>query len=168
MKKESSEKLRGHLNTLGFKQIDDQHFDGSSIHDPVTNVVTIKILLVSMCISGGEASVVNVKRAFLHGKFQGGEEIYMEIPEGWRDHYPKNAVLRLKKTLYGLNQAAMAFWRELLRCMKSMDMKRSLADPCLYYQWNPLGLVIIVSWIVNNLIIGSAINVKIIKKAMMD
>ena len=49
-----------------------------------------------------------------------------------------------------------------------MDMKRSSVDLCLYYQSNLLGLVVIDSWIDDNLIFGSATNVKIIQKAMMD
>ena len=59
----------------------------------------------------------------------------MEVPVRWEQHYPRDVVLKLKKTLYGLKQAAMAFWRQLLKCMKHMEMKRSTADPCLYYKW---------------------------------
>ena len=62
----------------------------------------------------------------------------MEIPQGWEDHYPKNAVLRMNKTLYGLKQAAMAFWRELLKCMKSMNIDHSVAGPCVYFKWTAL------------------------------
>ena len=76
--------------------------------------------------------MVDVKGAFLHGKFEDGEEIYMKIPEGWEHHYNHDVVLKLLKTLYGLKQAAMAFWRELLKCMKSMHMKRNQAGPCLF------------------------------------
>ena len=121
--KKSSGKLRGGLNVRGFKQIKGQHFDGSSIHAPVTNAFTIRILLVLMILLGGCAKVVDVMGAFLHRRFQEGEVIFMEVPDGWREHYHNNVVLRLLKTLYGLRQAAMAFWKELLKCMSSMDMK---------------------------------------------
>ena len=67
-KKKSSVKLRGRLNARGFKQIEGKHFDGSSIHAPVTNAFTIRILLVLMILSGGCAKVVDVKGAFLHGR----------------------------------------------------------------------------------------------------
>ena len=75
----------------------------------------------------------------------------MEIPQGWENHYPKDAVLKLLETLYGLKQAVLAFSREILKCMESMQMNCSAEDPCLYYQCNTLGLVIIVSWINDNL-----------------
>ncbi len=49
----------------------------------------------------------------------------------------------------------MAFWRKLLKCMKNMKMKRSMADPCLYHRWTDNGLVLMASWIDDNLIVGS-------------
>ena len=89
------------------------------------------------------ANVVDVKGAFLHAEFTDDKEIYMEVSKGFEKHYPGNVVLRLCKTIYGLKQAAMAFWRMLLKCMMDMGMKRSTADPCLYYDWTDLGLIII-------------------------
>lgn len=38
--------------------------------------------------------------------------------------------------------------------MKTIGMQRSKADPCMYFSWTPLGLVIIISLIDNNLIVG--------------
>ena len=114
------------------------------------------------------ANVVDVKGAFLHGKFTDGEEIFMEVPQGFEKHYPGNVVLRLLKTIYGLKQAAMAFWRMLLRCMQDMGMQRSTADPCLYYDWTDLGLVIILSWIDDNWIVGSKQAVAVTKQELMS
>ncbi len=39
--------------------------------------------------------------------------------------------------------------------MKHMKMKRSTADPCLYHRWTDNGLVLMASWIDDNLIVGS-------------
>jgi hypothetical protein len=49
--------------------------------------------------------------------------------------------------------------------MKSMVMTHSTADPCLYHQWGEEGLVLIVSWIDDNLIIGSK---KVVDKTKKD
>ena len=46
-------------------------------------------------------------------------------------------------------------------------MKRSTADPCLYYSWTDISLVIIISWIDDNLIIGSLEVVARAKKELM-
>ena len=56
-------------------------------------------------------------------------------------------MLRLLKKLYGTKQAAMAFWKELLKCMKDMQYCCNGADPCIYYKWTLDGLAIWVSWV---------------------
>ncbi len=48
----------------------------------------------------------------------------------------------------------MAFWHQLLLCVKSMGLTQSTADSCLHHKWGAEGLVLIVLWIDNNLIIG--------------
>ena len=74
--------------------------------------------------------MVDIKGAFLYGEFMDGKDILMEVPQGWESIYPPNTVLKLMKTIYGLKQAAMACWRQLLMCMRHMEMKRNTADPC--------------------------------------
>jgi hypothetical protein len=158
---------RGRLNARGFKQVDGQSYDSANIHAPVTNAVTVRLVLVLMLLAGWVSHVVDVKGAFLHGKFEKGEKVYMKVPEGWEGFYPTNTVLLLLRTIYGLKQAAMAFWKELLKAMRGMGLKRSTADPCLYYNWTELGLVIIISWIDDNMIVGSQEVVDKTKKELM-
>jgi hypothetical protein len=67
-----------------------------------------------MLASGGIAHVVDVKGAFLHGKFDDREKIYIKIPLRFEEFYDNDTGLLLKKCLYGLKQAAMAFYRKLL------------------------------------------------------
>ncbi len=113
--------------------------------------------------------LLDVNGAFLHGEFTDGEKIYMKVPKGMEKHYPPDVVLLLLKCIYGLKQAAMAFWKRLLICMRSMGFERSMADPCLYYKWTENnGLVLIISWIDDNMIVGSKAAVLEAKKAMME
>jgi len=54
----------------------------------------------------------------------------------------------LLKTIYGLCEAAMAFWKEMLKAFKAMKFARSTADPCMYYKWTAAGFFIVwLSWI---------------------
>ena len=89
-----------------------------------------------MLMAGWTAYIVDVKGAFLIGDFEDGEKIYMEVPKGFKNYYATNIVLLLLQTLYGLKQAAMAFWRKLLRAMKRIKFRRSDADPCIYFRWS--------------------------------
>ncbi len=81
------------------------------------------------------AHVVDVKGAFLHGEFEDGEVMHMKVPQGFEKHFPEGSVLLLKKSLYGLKQAAKVFWRQLLRAASAMGLTQSTVDPCLNYKW---------------------------------
>jgi hypothetical protein len=114
MKKKSNGTLRGRINVCGFKQVEGQHYNPSCISASVTNGMTVKLVLTLMLANGGIAHVVDIKEAFLHGKFNDGENIYIKIPLGFDEFYDNDTVLLLKKCLYGLKQVAMAFYSKLL------------------------------------------------------
>jgi hypothetical protein len=144
-KKKSTGKLHGCLNACRFKQVEGVHYNGSSTHAPVTSAGTIQIMLILMLMADWHGRIVDVKGTFLHaGKIEDSKVIYMEVPHEFEKFYPDNVVLKLNKCMYGLKQAAMAFWQQLLLCMKSMEMVRSTTDPCLYHQWGEDRLVLIV------------------------
>ncbi len=48
IKKKNSGTLCGRVNVSGFKQINEQHYNGTCISAPVTNAMTIRIVLVIM------------------------------------------------------------------------------------------------------------------------
>jgi hypothetical protein len=56
--------------------------------------------------------------------------------------------------LYGLKQAATAFYSKLLAATKNIRLTRSTANPCLYYKWERRSLVIMISWIDGTMILG--------------
>jgi hypothetical protein len=110
--------------------------------------MVIRIVLVLMIMAGWVGEILDVQGAFLHGEFDQGEEIHMEVPQGFEKHYdPMYYVLLLLKTIYGLKQSAFQFWKSILLCFSSMGFVRSKADPCLYFKWSREGLVLWVSWI---------------------
>ena len=100
--------------------------------------------------------------------FSNGEKIYMEIPEGFEQHYPEGWVWLLLRTIYGLKQAAVAFWHQLIMAFASMSYKRSKADPCLYFDWTIYGLIIWLSWVDDCMVVGKKSGVLIAKKQMTD
>jgi hypothetical protein len=157
---------------VGFKPrhkfIEGQHYNDTTISSPVTNSATIRIVLTLMIMASMLAHVVDVKGAFLHGEFEDGEIIHLKVPQGFEKHFPKGSVLLLLKCLYGLKQAAKAFWRQLLRAATTMGLKQSTADPCLYYKWVDGRLIMMMSWIDDNAIVRQESDVTDLKKALMD
>jgi hypothetical protein len=53
----------------------------------VTNDVSIRVALVLMLMANWTAQVVDVKGAFLHGKFENEKQIYTEVPKGFEKWY---------------------------------------------------------------------------------
>ena len=83
MKKKANGTYRARMNMRGYKQIDGEHYDGSSIASPVTNDVSIRIIFVLWIIAGWISHIVDVKGAFLHGEFDNNEVIYFKVPQGF-------------------------------------------------------------------------------------
>jgi hypothetical protein len=155
MKKKASGTYRARLNARGFEQKEGLHYDGSSISAPVSNEMVIRIVLVLMIMANWVGEILDVQGAFLHGRFDYGETIYIEVPQGFERYYdPMYYVLLLLKTIYGLKQSAFQFWKAILLCFASMGFKRSKLDPCLYYKWSTTGLILWVSWIDDCLVMG--------------
>jgi hypothetical protein len=88
-----------------------------------------------------EGHVLDIKGAFLKGGFNCGEEMYLQLSQGFEIYYEKGTVIMLQRTIYGLKQAAFAFWRELLMTFNTMDFKCISADQCLYLKNSDLNIV---------------------------
>ena len=93
----------------GFEQIDGVHCDQRDKAAPVVNEVTFCIMMVLIIMASIWAEVLDVQGAFLNGRFQNGEKVYMKIPEGFEQYYPDEILLLLLKTIYGTVQAAKQF-----------------------------------------------------------
>jgi hypothetical protein len=145
MNKKSNGTFRARMNARGFQKIDGEHYDSTSIASPVANEVTIRCMFVLMLMAYCMGELLDVKGAFLHGDFENGERLYMEVPQWFEEWFAVYVVLLLLKTLYGLKQAAMVFWRELLKAFRSVGFDRSKVDPCLYFNWTQHDLVVWVS-----------------------
>ena len=168
MKKKANGTFRARLTARGYEQIDGEHYDKDTTAAPVVNEATIRIVFILMIMAGWYAELLDVRGAFLHGEFEKGTKLYMEVPDGFKTFYPIDCLLLLLQTIYGLKQAALAFWVELLKAFYDMDYKRSKADPCLYFQWTIQGLILWISWVDDCLVTGKKNNVLKAKTEMMS
>ncbi|TPX39441.1 DNA-directed DNA polymerase [Synchytrium endobioticum] len=66
--------------------------------------------------------------AFLNGELE--QEVYVKQPTGYQDG--THRVCRLKKSLYGLEQAPRVWHQHLLEWMTENNFESSPAEPCLY------------------------------------
>jgi hypothetical protein len=73
---------------------------------------------------------VDITTAFLNGELT--EEIYMMQPEGFVRARNENKVCKLKKTIYGLKQAARSWNTKIHVFLIKLGFKKSEYDACVY------------------------------------
>ena len=154
MKKKANGTYRARMVARGFEQIDGEHYDEHDKSSPVVSEITIRIVLVLMLMTGFWAEVVDVCGAFLLGKFEAGHKMFINVPQGFEKFYPSNVVLFLTRTLYGLKQSAIQYWKLCTQTFKTMGYTRSKADACLQFMWTAAGLLIWITWVDDCLCVG--------------
>ena len=75
---------------------------------------------------------MNVKSAFLKGYIN--EEVYVEQLPSFEDDKKPNHVYKLKKALYGLNQAPRAWYERLMDFLLSKGFMMGKVDTTLFHQ----------------------------------
>src|SRR5271170_3302080 len=118
----SDGRKKARLVAKGFSQFEGVDFD--EIFSPVVRYETIRTLLALSALESWNIEALDVVSAFLYGKLD--EEIYMEIPEGIQAQGDK--VIRLNRAIYGLKQAARAWWKQLATSMKNLGFQRCYSD----------------------------------------
>nr|GFA22204.1 copia protein [Tanacetum cinerariifolium] len=84
---------------------------------------------------------MDVKTAFLNGNLP--EEVYVSQLDGFVDPDNPNHVYKLKKALYGLNQAPRAWYDMLSSFLLSQDFSKGLVDPTLFIRKNGNDLLLV-------------------------
>jgi len=103
--------------------------DFGDVWAPVVRRATLLCLLSHAAAEGLQMHQLDVETAFLNGPVV--EELYVREPKGYERGTP-GQVLRLRKAVYGLRQAARQWFLELVKLMEQMGMWQCTADPCLF------------------------------------
>jgi hypothetical protein len=115
----------------------DQQLEGIDFFETYATVVqwtTIRLMFILEILLGLKSKQGDIACAFLHADLEPDENVYDEMPLGFTQ-YSKNGiqkVLKLKKTLYGLQQSPQAFWKYITEKLKSCRLEQSKFDPCLF------------------------------------
>ena len=118
-------RYKARLVAKGFSQKYGEDYD--EVFAPVARAPTIRLLLSMAEKMKLHVRQFDVKTAFLNGNLE--EEIYMTQPEGFEIG---TQVLRLRKSLYGLKQAAHSWDIMLKNCLERNGFEQSEADDCLF------------------------------------
>ena len=124
----SISRYKARLVAQGYSQ--ELGIDYNEVFSPVARSATIRTLLAVANIHDLEIHQMDVTTAFLNGDLD--YEIYMEQPQGFIDPSKPTHVCKLKKSIYGLKQAARCWNNTLTQYLISEGYKKSNADECVY------------------------------------
>nr|GEX44529.1 retrovirus-related Pol polyprotein from transposon TNT 1-94 [Tanacetum cinerariifolium] len=97
---------------------------------PVARLEAVWLFITYVAHKSFTVYQMDVKTTFLYGPLK--EEVYINQPDGFFDPYHPNKVYRLKKALYGLNQAPRAWYDELSNFLVSKGFSKGSIDPTLF------------------------------------
>ena len=154
--------FRARLVACGYSQIPGEDFQLS--FSPVANDATIRLVLLFQIVMKLTARLFDIETAFLHGLLGEEEQVYMMCPEGMP--HEKDECLHLLKTLYGLVQAARAFFLRLRTVLIEAGFAQSAADPCLFSKRSKYGPVFVVIHVDDCYCVGSEEGLKDLKQGL--
>ena len=109
---------------------------------------------------------MDVKSTFFNEHLE--EEVYVEQPQGYEIPGQENKVYRLKKALYGLNQAPRAWYNHIDSYLIQNGFQRSDCEPTLYIKANQQGNMLIVCLYVDDWIFKSDFGIEEFNSVMKD
>ena len=141
---------RARLIAKGFSQVEGLDYD--QIFSPVVQFETVHLILSMAALENWTISGLDVQNAFLYSDLD--EEIYMEQPEGFCVQGQEHYVLRLKRALYDLKQAGLAWWCTLRESMIEPGFEGLVSDAGLFIFRNEHGFIIAVIYVDDSLFCG--------------
>jgi Reverse transcriptase (RNA-dependent DNA polymerase) len=120
----SDGRKKARLVAKGFSQIEGIDYD--EIFLPVVRFETVQMMIALAALKKWHIQGLDVKTTFLYGELD--EELYMEQPGGFKVKGQEGKVMHLKCTIYGLKQAALAWWKALDKSMVQLGFTRLLSD----------------------------------------
>ena len=100
-------------------------------YSPVVQWSSVRLMLILSIVHGLETRQVDYVNAFAQADLD--KEVYLEIPQGFQHQNVMPCVLKLHKSLYGMNDAPLMFFELLKKNLLSVGFKQLVdIDPCLF------------------------------------
>jgi hypothetical protein len=140
------ERYKGRVVAKGFMQR--PGFDYGDVFAPTARLTTVRTVFSVATTLDWELEQMDVEGAFLQGPIPEGEEIYIEVPDGYDPGEiggQKAKVLRLRKALYGLKQAPRLWNKELDAYLRSLGLQPCVSDEALYVRRDEAGQPVMIA-----------------------
>jgi len=140
--------FKARLVIKGCAQRPGRDFDDTS--SPVVSLTSLRIVSAIAAHLGWNADHYDVSTAYLNGELD--HIIYAHQPEGFEAVGQEDDVWLLLKSIYGLRQAGLQWYKKIHQAMTTLGFVRLTVDSCVYVRQSE-GTIIIVLLYVDDLII---------------
>ncbi|MBW0534400.1 hypothetical protein O181_074115 [Austropuccinia psidii MF-1] len=120
---------KARLCAQGFTQTPGVDFDKT--YAPTGRLNSLRCLIAHAASKGLHFHQIDVKSAFLNAPLT--EVVYLSIPQGL-DIDQRRSCLRLKKAIYGLKQAPLAWYQRLKEWLLKIGFSSCVLDPCVFFR----------------------------------
>lgn len=124
----SIDRYKARLVAKGYSQT--YGIDYQETFAPVAKLNTVNALLSVAANLDWPLYQHDVKNAFLNGDLS--EEVYMDIPPGFKTNLTEGKVCKLRKTIYGLRQSPRTWFEKFTKVLKRDKYIQSQADDTLF------------------------------------
>ena len=123
---------KARLIAQGFSQI--SGVDYNNTYEPVAKLAsTCAIITMANCL-GFKMHQIDIKGAYLNGKLQDNEVLYMQHPLGYKSLDAGTCILCLVRTLYGLKQSGRRWYQKLSSIFKSLRFMQCGVGQAIYFK----------------------------------
>ena len=119
-------KAKSRLVARGFEQC--EGIDIGNTFTPTVPSSCVRLLSAIACELDLDVCHFDIKQAFVQSK--PNEDVFLRLPRGCGRLSGK--VVRLNKSLYGLNQASRSWHAHLTTCVKTLGFQECLTDACVF------------------------------------
>jgi hypothetical protein len=123
--------FKARICAQGFRQTFGLNFE--SKYAPTGKPASLRLLISHAINQGYSVHQLDVKSEFLTCNLE--EEVLMLPPPSYLTN--QDVVLKLRKAIYRLKQALLAWYRRLSTFLVSVGFTVSVADPCFFWRMNP-------------------------------
>jgi len=142
--------LKARIVAKGCRQRAGRDYEES--YAPVMRADAVRALLHYAATEDVEIRQLDIETAYLYGTLE--EETYMVPPTSLGN--TGGQVCRLRKALYGLCQAGLAWFNELSGTMRQLGFSASLKEPCLWRRDGSGGRLYVAIYVDDLLVVGGA------------
>ena len=149
------DKYKARLVTKGYSQV--QGVDYNDPYAPIAQLLSLRMILAIAARNNWDIEVFDFHSAFLNGKLDQDEDIYMELPPGYKtDHKYKHPVAKLLVVLYRSKQGALKWYLELCRTLHTLKLICTESDWGVFYLHIGRDILLLASHIDDCTITGSS------------